>query len=421
MAALRNGKMDNVLNLVYDDWPSGVEFPNPNRPKYIDILQNEFDTNSPWEVSYKTMSNFDNVRTSNHRIQDVINFPNKKFFYHIWHRTPLIYSFFDKNILPIDDAIIYLIKNQKNLHLILMNEVEVETKISLEKLNNILILNNIDASKVCVINNNQKLKNWKTELNSDINIHSCRLLPNVFKNEIPAKFKLDKDIGSFFMCHNRTPRAHRYGILCLLKKYNLLSDTNWSLINGWQSDKINPMNKYFSIFSEEDFNSLQTEIDYFENIDTFKSKYEFNYTNFDNRNNQFVFNNTMSYENSYVNITTETNFEDEAIHISEKSFKPFYYFQFPLILASYQHMKYLKEVYEFDLFEDIIDYSYDSIENNRDRLFAFANEIKRINDNKEFFIDFYKNNKERFIKNHKILANYKNDYDYNFFKQITQW
>ena len=412
--------MDNVLNLVYDDWPDGVEFPNANRPKAINVLTGTYSENSPFEISYKTMVNFKNVVISNNKIDDVKKFPNKKFFYHIWHRNPLIDNFFQNNRLPVDDNIINLVKNNKNLHLIFMNEVEVESKISLEKLNNILILNDIDASKIWVINNNQKLENWKRELNTNINVHSCRLLPQMFLNEKRAEWKIDKEISSFFMCHNRTPKIHRYAILILLKKYGLLSDTNWSLINGWQRDKNNLINKYSSIFFDFECIGLQEEINYFENIDTFKSKYELDYTNFDDRNCQIGFENIATYENSYVNITTESNFEDEAIHISEKSFKPFYYFQFPLILASYQHMKYLKQVYSFDLFEDVINYNYDTIKNNRDRLFAFFEEIVRIHNNKEFFIEFYKNNKERFIKNHNILANYKNDYDYNFFKQLTK-
>ena len=42
---------------------------------------------------------------------------------------------------------------------------------------------------------------------------------------------------------------------------------------------------------------------------------------------------------------------------------------------------------------------YDEEENHRDRLFKFVKEIKRINDNREFFIDFYKNNRVRFEEN----------------------
>jgi hypothetical protein len=94
--------------------------------------------------------------------------------------------------------------------------------------------------------------------------------------------------------------------------------------------------------------------------------------------------------------------------------------QFPLILASPNHITEIKRHYDFDWFDDIIDHSYDNIENDRDRIFAFVNEIKRINDNKEVFAQFYKNNRDRFIKNHEIAKNYKNTYDYNFFKGLSE-
>lgn len=410
--------MDNVLNFVYDDWPVEQEFPNANRPKNINFIKVENDENLPWEVSYKTMAIFSNTIVKNYKINEVESNPNKIFYYHIWHRLP-ISNYLSNDILPVDSNILELLKIYKNLNLIFMNEVEVDSKYSLEKLNDMLLQNEVDTSKVWVINNNQKLQYWKNELNINLNVHSCKILPQMFPNERPAEWKLDKEDGSFFMCHNRSPRIHRYGILCLLKHYNLLSDTNWSLINGWELNKNNNL-KYSSIFLNEDIDKLKYEIEYFDNINTFKSKYEIDYKNFDVKSNQIIFNDTTTYENSYVNITTETNFEDESIHISEKSLKPFYYFQFPLILASYQHIKYLKDVYTFDLFEDIINYDYDNIENNRDRLFAFIEEINRIHNNKEFFIQFYKNNKERFIKNHNILAHYKNEHDYNFFKQLAQ-
>ena len=419
MAALRNWKMDNVLNFVYDDWPIEKEFPNANRPKNINFIQSGHDENLPWEVSYKTMAIFQNTIIKNHKIDEVERNPNKIFYYHIWHRLPISH-YLNNDILPVDNNILELLKIHKNLNLIFMNEVEVDSKYSLQKLNDMLLQNEVDVSKVWVINNNQKLQYWKNELNINLNVHSCKMLPQMFPNEQPGKWKLDKEDGSFFMCHNRTPRPHRYALLCLLKYNNLLSDTNWSLINGWQSDKVNVTIRYSSLFSKEDIDTFKYEIEYFENINTAKSKYETDYTNFDVKYNQVVFNNINTYENSYVNITTETNFEDEAIHISEKSLKPFYYFQFPLILASYHHIKYLKDVYAFDLFEDIINYDYDNIQNNRDRLFTFIEEINRIHNNKELFIEFYKNNKERFIKNHNILANYKNEHDYNFFKQLAK-
>ena len=54
-------------------------------------------------------------------------------------------------------------------------------------------------------------------------------------------------------------------------------------------------------------------------------------------------------------------------------------------------------------------------ENGSKIVFAFVEEIKRINSNKKFFIEFYRNNKHRFIKNHeKALKWAKNPKDTNF-------
>ena len=63
--------------------------------------------------------------------------------------------------------------------------------------------------------------------------------------------------------------------------------------------------------------------------------------------------------------------------------KPFYFYQFPLFLSSYQHVKFLKERFGFDMFDDILDHSYDNEPDERMRLVMFFNEIKRLNENKE--------------------------------------
>ena len=60
-----------------------------------------------------------------------------------------------------------------------------------------------------------------------------------------------------------------------------------------------------------------------------------------------------------VNIVTESCYLEDEIHITEKSMKPFYFYQFPLFLASYGHVKHLKERFGFDVFDDILNHSYD--------------------------------------------------------------
>ena len=149
-----------------------------------------------------------------------------------------------------------------------------------------------------------------------------------------------------------------------------------------------------------------------------KSKYENDY-NFDEGGHRYDHNDSYkvkTYSNSYINITTETNFlSPYIVHITEKTFTPFNFYQIPIFVATYQHVKYLKDMYGFDMFDDILDHSYDNEPDERMRLIMFFNEIKRLNENKELLITFYKNNKERFIYNKEIVVkinNSKRDYDY---------
>jgi hypothetical protein len=79
----------------------------------------------------------------------------------------------------------------------------------------------------------------------------------------------------------------------------------------------------------------------------------------------------------------------------------------------------LKEKYDFDLFEDIIDYSYDNEKDPRKRLFMFVDEVKRLNSMKDEIINFYKNNQERFELNKiKVTNILQDDTDYKFFKSL---
>jgi hypothetical protein len=89
-------------------------------------------------------------------------------------------------------------------------------------------------------------------------------------------------------------------------------------------------------------------------------------------------------------------------------------------MATEGHIKKMRDRYDLDFFDDVIDHSYDSIKNDRDRIFAFVKEIERIFQNKDQIIEFYENNQERFENNkRKIIKNLDlvND-DYEFFKNL---
>ena len=170
---------------------------------------------------------------------------------------------------------------------------------------------------------------------------------------------------------------------------------------------------------ESTIQNYNFEIDYFINLNYKFSDYENNLEyNLENVLSQTMYESIINYQNSYVNLTTESVFDEResVVHITEKSFKPFYYYQFPLIMASENHIKKMKELYDFDFFEDIIDISYDDIVDDKERFKKFTEEIVRINSKKKDFMDFYKNNKNRFELNKQktlqVLNTIKNDYQY---------
>jgi hypothetical protein len=241
----------------------------------------------------------------------------------------------------------------------------------------------IDPVRIWFIHNGEKLSEHKNELGTKINVHVSRSM--VASNRIAAfhiHYKQKKDNGNFFLCHNRSPRIHRYGILCLLKKYGILDDNvNWSLICGYAFNNQKPLFK--QIFNIDDILDLTKEIEYFLSIDIKKSKYEINYAGLDDRERQNLPFDAVTLENSYVNIVTESNYDFDAVHITEKSLKPFYFYQLPIFLSSPRHLKYLRELHGFDLFDDFINHSYDREPNIRKRFFMVLDEIKRLNKNKD--------------------------------------
>ena len=125
-----------------------------------------------------------------------------------------------------------------------------------------------------------------------------------------------------------------------------------------------------------------------------------------------------TFEQSYINITTETHFFEDDIHISEKSFKPFYFSQMPIFIATHNHVKKMKELYGFDFFDDIINHSYDNELEPAKRFDMICQEIKRLSQNENQIREFYRNNKTRFDRNKAITLELKNITDSKFFYNI---
>jgi len=185
-------------------------------------------------------------------------------------------------------------------------------------------------------------------------------------------------------------------ILSLTHSKNYLDLNNKNLVNDY---KFMCNNKKLCYFKEDiNWEDTMNTYNYTDPTDTFKSE--------------------LNFQNAYINIITESHYNllENDVHITEKSFKPFYFFQLPIFLAEWKHIKMMREEYDLDFFDDLIDHSYDNEIDDIKRMHMVINEIKRLSTMREEISEFYKNNVDRLIKNHNLIRN--NNYEQIFKEYI---
>jgi hypothetical protein len=287
----------------------------------------------------------------------------------------------------------------------------MDFNIDINKLSILIDKKQLNPKQFYVINNNSLIDD--IQQSTSINLYKSNFLlelfsDSLFKNEYKFSFVEDKPF--LFLCQNRRPKSHRIAILALLKNNDLLDSglIDWSLTYGLMNHPL------LNVYEHQDFingsNDKKLLHSYYEVCS--KAKLNFYETNkdwFNNPNDYLHFRHIecKSYESSYINIVTESHYEIKDVHITEKSFKPFYFYQFPIFLASYKHVEKLKKEHpHLDLFEDIINYEYDLEIDDKKRLFMVLDEIVRLSKLKKEIRNYYITNKERFIKNYEYVSTY---------------
>lgn len=412
--------MDKILNIVYDCWDDEGALPN---------LCNTTNTNSFRTV--KGLFNFYEVidQTKECKLDEVYVNPNEKYFYFINPIGNSLHLFHQFKKIPLPQNVIDCFKQCDNLNIVIINEHEPETEEYLSFIHNDCINEGYDKNRFYVLNNNSKLEEYKKLLDTDLNVYSTAFLLKFISKHLckyESRFIPEKD-SQFFMCHNRSPKVHRYVFICLLLKSGLIDDIDWSMVMGWYRKTNRYGGFYENLLTKYEIHFVyQDQIDYLDSIDVKRSKFEVDKEWFTSEeiSPSFEWNQIYelkTYESSYVNIVTESNFLFNEIHITEKTLKPFYFYQFPIFLSSMNHIKYIKEMYGFDMFDDILDHSYDNEPDNKKRLFMVYDEIKRLSENKDKLIEFYKNNESRFEKNKQIVINIsKSNKDLEYFNEINK-
>ena len=425
-----------ILNLCYDRWDYETNtFKYNGGDKFIFNFQHLL---KHFVDESKEPNKFE---VKSHNLSEVYFKPDLNFYYPIAHGNIDILNLFVENEekamdkfekSPLSEEVIECLQRCKNLKVIIITEHEPDFEIGFIRLLEYLELRNLDPKQFYVINNNERLNDLKIKHNTDINVHTLHFIAHSsnfsLTNAGGCEWNTNK-MGKFFMCFNKTPKHHRYALLCLLKKEGLLDKINWSLVPTY--DCI-PIGHYYNkIFTREQQEYYKDEINFFNELKFKRSDMEEDQNWF----NKFQEPNTegfpawmripefgMNYENSYINIVTESKFFDDLFvtHISEKSYRPFFYYQLPMILTTQYHIKTMKEKYNFDFFDDIINHSYDNEPNQMRRLEMFVEEIKRLDNIQDEVKEFYKNNKQRFEDNKQKVWNMLNivEKDYKFFESL---
>jgi hypothetical protein len=414
------------LNLVYDYWDGDSPILNG---------KTHYPTNHFWDIEDFVNNYVNSFSVSQHKIKvksckisEVYENPNQKYYYFICHAAINIDDIIKDNKI-ITNEIKQCLISCDNFNLVFFSHHESDDEDGFKILNN----SDLPKKQIYLINNNYKLNEYVSDYNSQIKVYSVMYLPVVVSATLydlsGTKFSFDKK-ERFFMCFNRGPKIHRHSLLVFMLKHNLLDESNWSFIPNFFS--IYDFENYKQIFDVDEIKNYDKEIKTLNELKLKISDHENTELSFDDNNEITVLNpkykNVLlppeipeNYINSYVNLVTETKFLDNenVIQISEKSFKPFFYYQFPMILATHHHIKAMKEKYDFDFFDDVIDHSYDNEPDQKKRFKLFVNEVKRLHDNKENLIEFYRNNQVRFeINKHKVISIMNNYSDYIFFRSL---
>lgn len=408
------------MNLVFNKWDNNGN-PIPNLSEL---------NSSEYYVTFPFFFEDINFNIKSCRLKDINK--NETFYFIISYRWS--YTFYIKNgeiFLP--KEIEEYIKNF-DLKVIFLSETESNkfSDVFLNLLIKKIKKNNWKEENFFIIDNNSKLHKTKDKFKTNVNIFKINHLITFFskKNNPPSVNDIILDKKFIFLCQNRQPHYHRVLLLTYLKHLNLFENdiTNWSLTMS-HSDYMKYTQQSSNVLSllhfknYLDLNNTQLIKDYsymcnitqlcyyLEDLDWKNTVNNFNHYDITN-----TIENSLNYQNSYINIVTESHYHyrDNSVHITEKSFKPFYFFQLPIFLASWEHIKMMREEYDLDFFDDLIDHSYDNEKDDAKRMHMVINEIKRLSNMREEIFEFYKNNVDRLIKNHNLIKN--NNYK-EIFKQ----
>lgn len=172
-----------------------------------------------------------------------------------------------------------------------------------------------------------------------------------------ASYPVEKT-KKLYTCYNHSPKPERAMLVDYLSKENLL---NLGLVTFHYPNYI-PFNRY-----KWKYHNGKKLIDEDENIFPDTPKYPLTFSQEYPKN----------YFTGFIDIVTETAYNKNEFFITEKTIKPLFVLK-PFLVLSCEgfHTEFLRDYHGFKLYDEIFDYSFDTMPNVEDRIIGIVNNIK---------------------------------------------
>jgi GDP-L-fucose synthase len=380
------------------------------------------------KLNFKNTPNGVNNNCKKSELDSYYGFKNPVFEFYdnvdtVWNFTPnnreVDVHFLNHNINYFND-VFAKVSNKRNIKLVFSSIMEGANMYDFfVKLVELKKNYGLDKRQVVVITFNEISKNFQDEITVickpfllwDLSLNYSSLLKKKVEHNgekvdlCTTKDYLNTPKEKFFLSYNKNcTRPHRKLFIMWLLKSKLIDDTLYSLLisNDYKYTGIG----IFREISERSYTS-----DLLKYHDDFLSlgyeKLDWDYK--ENKND--VYSNTTyttkdHYSKTLFNVVTETSFENNSLNLTEKTFKPLANCQPFIILGDLNANKKILD-FGFEPYDDLIDYSFDSIEDNVDRFVACTNEIERIHSlGEEYVMEWYRENINKIENNKKLFLEY---------------
>jgi hypothetical protein len=203
---------------------------------------------------------------------------------------------------------------------------------------------------------------WPSNLERNLTIN-CNILEN--SPTLPEEFTYT------FICMNKRPKLHRYILMDKLAKYNLLQGN--------------------AIAYREHYNQINYKLKNWVETSLF----------LDQENEHFIQEKLpKEYHQSFMQIVSET--DHDLFFLTEKTAVPLFFYK-PFLVASNVGFHKTLTDFGFELYTELFDYSFDSIENLEDRYEALLQNVIKYNScSKKELHTYYNVIKDKLIYNRNL-------------------